>query len=108
MLRPGRRVAASTFTLLLCATVAHAVAPRRGPAGDTGVLVAMTALRAPVRTHATIDHGSPRRAAAWARFVATAGGAWQASWDRATSVPSRIWGEGIAVPGASADPAIAV
>src|SRR6185436_12962814 len=41
------------------------------------------------------------------RFVAVAGGHWEASWDRATGIPNRIWGEGIAVPGASADPAIA-
>jgi MYXO-CTERM domain-containing protein len=44
---------------------------------------------------------------AWARFVATRGGGWRASWDRGTGVASRIWGPGIAAPGAMASPAIA-
>jgi hypothetical protein len=106
MLGHGRRVAATTIALLLTATAAHAVAPRFGArAADQG-LVAMTPLRAPLRGHVLVDHGV--RTAAWDRFVAAAGGRWEASWDRATGVPSRIWGEGIAAPGASADPAIAI
>ena len=40
----------------------------------------------------------------WQDFTA-AHGAWRAMWDLDTGVPLRIWGEGIAAPGASADAA---
>ena len=42
----------------------------------------------------------------WQDFTA-AHGAWRAMWDLDTGVPLRIWGEGIAAPGASADAATA-
>jgi hypothetical protein len=45
--------------------------------------------------------------AAWSAFTQKHSGAWQAGWDRATGVPSRIWGDGIAAPGAVADAATA-
>jgi hypothetical protein len=35
--------------------------------------------------------------AAWQKLAA--GGTWQAAWDRATGVPSRIWGSGLPAPG---------
>ena len=47
---------------------------------------------------------TPAGAAAWKAFTA-AHGSWQGLWDEHTGVPARIWGEGIAAPGASADPA---
>ncbi len=43
---------------------------------------------------------------AWDAFVA-GGGAWRSQWDRHTDVPVRIWGEGVAVPGAMASAAVA-
>jgi MYXO-CTERM domain-containing protein len=45
-------------------------------------------------------------AAAWKAFT-TAHGSWQGLWDASTGVPARIWGEGIAAPGANTDPAAA-
>ncbi len=43
----------------------------------------------------------------WTQFLAASGGTWRAQWDATTEVPLRIWGEGIAVPGSMASPAIA-
>jgi cysteine-rich repeat protein len=66
-----------------------------------------------------VAHGTPHRAEVtstwnvpaaarlpWNRFV-DAHGAWQAIWDADTGVPMRLYGRGIAAPGAVADPAIA-
>jgi MYXO-CTERM domain-containing protein len=47
------------------------------------------------------------RQRAWAKLVAEIGPGWQASWDRATGVPSRIFGAGLAAPGVMADAAVA-
>lgn len=47
-----------------------------------------------------------RKTAAWQRFTA-ARGTWQAAWDPATGVPSRLWGAGVEAPGAIASAAIA-
>lgn len=44
---------------------------------------------------------------AWSRFLGDAGARWQASWDRATNVPSRLFGQGLAAPGAVRDPSAA-
>src|SRR5688572_21592026 len=107
----ARAVAIGTLALAL-APQAHAVAPRGAAthapaqaARESG-LVAMTQLKRPLRSAIRLDH-TPLRPAAWSRFVAAAGGRWEATWDHATAVPSRIFGEGIAVPGASADPDVA-
>ncbi|MBZ0235278.1 MAG: M36 family metallopeptidase, partial [Deltaproteobacteria bacterium] len=57
------------------------------------------------RAHAPIDWTVPRRmASAWSKFRAQHG-QWQAIWDHDRDGASRIWGEGIAAPGASGDPA---
>jgi cysteine-rich repeat protein len=77
-------------------------APAAGPsvAGASAVGVAARAPR-------ILDgNAPPARAAAWKAFTARRG-AWQVSWDVATATPARIWGEGIAAPGANRDPAIA-
>ncbi|HEY0190230.1 MAG TPA: hypothetical protein VGC42_03860, partial [Kofleriaceae bacterium] len=58
----------------------------------------------PLRAQAQLT-GQPRPSAAWARLGAT--GSWQAAWDRATGVPSRIWGSGLPAPGASASAVLA-
>jgi cysteine-rich repeat protein len=62
-----------------------------------------------VRTEVFVRYGQvPQpRALAWSRFLAAAGATWQASWDQATGVPSRIFGRGVAAPGAVRDPAAA-
>jgi cysteine-rich repeat protein len=56
-----------------------------------------------------LDHGGPPAPAlpAWARFAADRAGPWRASWDRATGVPTRIYGGSIPVPGAMRDAAVA-
>lgn len=46
------------------------------------------------------------RAAVWKDFTARRG-RWWASWDATTGTPRRIWGEGIAAPGASRDADVA-
>jgi hypothetical protein len=57
------------------------------------------------RKHAPIDWTAPRRMhAAWSKFRAQHG-AWSAQWDHDRDAPSRVWGEGIAAPGANADAA---
>src|SRR5262245_20937461 len=106
MLAHGRRVAACTFVMLLAASAAHAIAPRGVRRIDDDGVVAMGTKAVPVRRQIRLDH-APMRPVEWQRFVAAAGGTWTATWDHATAVPSRIWGSGIAAPGASADPDIA-
>ena len=46
-------------------------------------------------------------AKAWTRLTDTHGRRWQAVWDLDRGIPLRVFGEGIAAPGASADPVIA-
>lgn len=55
----------------------------------------------PLRAERRLSFGAPV-GGAWQRFTTAVRGSWQAAWDRATGVPSRIWGEGIAAPGAMA------
>ena len=50
----------------------------------------------------------PARAAAWAALQTQQPGLTEATWDVATSVPSRIWGAGRAYPGSVADATIAL
>src|SRR5262245_7912088 len=71
--------------------------PLETAAGDAG------RIQAPVRWNAP-----PAKAAAsaWQRFVAEHG-AWESLWDDQTGVPMRLWGEGVAVPGASGSADIA-
>ena len=101
-------------SLLLTAAAAAAV-PRTGRTGDPGssrpalpadTLTAMPSagVARPLRAQAAVRWSQPA-AAAWQKLAAT--GVWHAAWDRATGVPSRIWGSGIAAPGAMAQPAVA-
>ncbi len=48
-----------------------------------------------------------RSSVAWSRFSLAAGTSWRAAWDPATGVPSRIWGPGVFVFGASGSAVIA-
>lgn len=104
-------------SLVLVATTAHAVVPRSpagpGPGQATRPLVAdtLTALPAanvkkPLRTHADV-RWAQTPSAAWTAFEARVGGRWRAAYDRATGVPSRIWGSGFVTPGANASSVIA-
>lgn len=61
------------------------------------------------RLQPNVTWSTPRDASgAWATFLDQRGGRWRAQWDADTKVPSRIYGEGIATPKASSDPAVAV
>jgi len=107
------RHAASALALLtiLAARPAAAVAPRGALAGVSprAALEALPAARAkaPLRLTTDVTRAMPAaRGLAWVNLAA-AHGAWNATWDRATGVPSRIWGGSVAAPGASASPAIA-
>jgi cysteine-rich repeat protein len=98
-----RHLLTSALPALLLATSAHAVRPpdhlaerplevASGPAAH---VTAQVTGRTPAAAVAALD-----------RFRA-AHGAWQVLWDADAVVPLRLWGEGIAAPGALADPAVA-
>jgi hypothetical protein len=95
-------------SLLFLTTTAGAVVPRasRRIAADTLTAMPSANLAKPLRVERQVKWSHPPTAA-WQKLAAT--GTWQAAWDRATGVPSRIWGSGLAAPGsiASADVAAA-
>lgn len=104
--------AAAALAALAIAAPADAVAPKRSRrAAIPHVEIAATsaaAVKAPLRQRADFELIAPASATpAWHRFQDAHGGRWTASWDRATGVPSRIWGGRIEAPGSSADPAVA-
>lgn len=103
-----RGSAALVGSLVVAAATAHAVVPRQSSRISADTLTARPAagITKPLRTTADVRWGAVT-SAAWSKFTTAAGGRWQASHDRATGVPSRIWGSGIAVPGANAAPQIA-
>jgi hypothetical protein len=100
-------------SLLVLAGTAGAVVPRSSskttrsaprPAADTLTALPAAGVDKPLRTSADVRWSHPATPA-WQKLAATA--AWQASWDRATGVPSRIWGAGIPAPGAVASAEVA-
>jgi hypothetical protein len=106
---PRMAVAARVaLCLALTTATAGAVVPRPTPriAADTLVALPSAGVKAPLRVQQRLV---VRRVvpASYTRFIAAAGGTWDAAWDRATGVPTRIWGSGILVPGSIASPAIA-
>ena len=94
---------------LLVAATAQAFVPHSGPrfAADTLTALPAAGVAKPLRVQEHVLWGQAAPPASWLAFQAVNGGQWQAAWDAATGVPTRIWGSGIAVPGANADPAIA-
>jgi len=99
-------------TIALLAALSGAVpeaAAQVAPASLAGRPELEVASGPPVRRAISVSNGrAPLRAArAWAGFVAEVGPRWQAMWDDATAVPRRLWGQGIAAPGATASPAAA-
>jgi cysteine-rich repeat protein len=108
----GRPATLFLLPCLLVAGVDPALAgPRAQPVPVQSVArpALETATGAPVRSHVDVrwGHTPQRRIGAWSRFVRAAGTSWHASWDQATSVPSRIFGQGVPAPGAVADAAAA-
>ncbi len=97
---------------LLGATAAHATPltdrTRASHARAIEVLPAAGVAK-PVRDHLDVAYQAvpPARAVAWAGLIAGLPGMTEATWDRATGVPSRIWGRGLLVAGSVADPTIA-
>jgi uncharacterized protein (TIGR03382 family) len=107
MMRKRSIAAAVALPALLLSTAAHAVQPTDAVVADERPLE--VAAGAPARTHRTVAWGAAPTAAAAApfqRFVAAHGG-WSAQWDADTGVPQRLWGEGIAAPGAMKSATIA-
>jgi hypothetical protein len=104
--RMQARGATALVATLLAATAADAAAPRAVLGMRAGALTAMPAagVAKPLRAQRDVRWSAPSTAA-WQKLAAT--GAWRAAWDRATGVPSRIWGSGIAAPGAMASAAVA-
>ncbi len=100
------RGATALVATLLVAAAADASAPRSVPGMRADALTAMPAagVAKPLRAQRDVRWSAPP-SAAWRKLAAT--GAWRAAWDRATGVPSRIWGSGIAAPGAMASPVVA-
>lgn len=100
------RGAAVLVGSLLVTGAAHAAGPRATGAIQADTLTAMPAahLGKPLRAQRDVRWSQPP-SAAWQKLAAT--GAWRAAWDRATGVPSRIWGPGIPAPGAMASAAVA-
>jgi uncharacterized protein (TIGR03382 family) len=95
-------------SLLYLTTTAGAVVPRTPLriAADTLIAMPPAQIAKPLRVERHVRWSYPPTAA-WQTLAAT--GTWQAAWDRATGVPSRIWGSGMPAPGsiASADVAAA-
>jgi cysteine-rich repeat protein len=103
-----RRLANTVVLSFLC--IASAAEPASASRQASSVTRAAaptleTAGNLPVRAQISLRHGvTPQgRTAAWSRFLSDAGPAWLASWDEATGVPSRIFGRGVAAPGAVQD-----
>jgi hypothetical protein len=93
---------------VLLPRAATAVVPGGGAAADDADLVVTerALVREQPRRQVTTTASRPLRARAWQHFVAR-GGTWNATWDAATKVPSRIWGSGFAAPGSSGSPEVA-
>ncbi|HSR99335.1 MAG TPA: hypothetical protein VLM79_19925, partial [Kofleriaceae bacterium] len=100
--------AALVSSIFLLTTPAGAAGPRTrtGRAIVADELTAMPAagIAKPLRAQRDVKWAHPPTQA-WAHLAAT--GTWQAAWDRATGVPSRIWGSGIPAPGAMASADVA-
>ncbi|MDQ3368143.1 MAG: hypothetical protein M3680_22180, partial [Myxococcota bacterium] len=106
--RSAARAGSFALVSLLATASAHAVAPRPARRVVADELTAMPAagLTRQLRSQREVRYAS-QATPAWSRFAVRAGGTWGVAWDSATSVPNRIWGSGIAIPGANASPAIA-
>jgi hypothetical protein len=93
-------------SVLLLTAPAGAVVPHSSHriAGDALTALPSAQIARPLRTQRQVRWSQPA-SAAWNKLART--GSWRAAWDRATGVPSQIWGSGLAAPGAMASPDIA-
>ena len=102
-----RGMAAAVGSILFASASAQAVVPRstsQRVAADTLTAMPAAGLAKPLRTHRGMRFAQ-QATPAWQRFAAT--GSWRAAWDPATGVPTRIWGSGLAAPGANASATVA-
>jgi uncharacterized protein (TIGR03382 family) len=83
----------------LVSATASAVGPHTGPKISADTLTAMptSGVLRPLRSQTTLKWGP----------VSGFPAAWEAAWDAATGVPSRIWGPGLSAPGSVANPDVA-
>ncbi|HUQ05315.1 MAG TPA: DUF4215 domain-containing protein [Kofleriaceae bacterium] len=102
-----RKRALATVAVPLVALVGTATAVRSPDYLDERPLETADGGRGRAFRDVTWDRAPGSAKKAWASFLTTHGGTWRTQWDRTTEVPLRIWGEGIAVPGSMASPAIA-
>lgn len=104
-----RRLALATTLVAALGSSAFAVQGDRGAfrrARDQEVVALPAAgVSRALRSHVSYAHHvvPAQQGAAWSRLQAAAPGLTRSSWDRATNVPSRIWGRGLDVPGSVAD-----
>jgi MYXO-CTERM domain-containing protein len=98
--------AALVSILVVLTTTAEAAGPRtqRGIVADALTAMPAAGIAKPLRAQRDVKWSHPPTAG-WQKLAGT--GTWQAAWDRATGVPSRIWGSGIAAPGTIASPTAA-
>ncbi len=100
------RLIAGVLPAILLASSAHAYRqPTQLPERPYEVNKAAQLAQPTARKVAAVAPAS-RAAAAFTRFT-DRHGAWKALWDAGTSVPLRLYGEGIAAPGSNADATIA-
>jgi MYXO-CTERM domain-containing protein len=102
-----RKRALATIAVPLVALVGTATAVRSPDYLDERPLETADGGRGRAFRDVTWDRAPDSAKKAWTRFLVTHAGTWRTQWDRTTEVPLRIWGEGIAVPGSMASPAIA-
>jgi len=102
----ARGLAVLVTAAVAAAAPAGAVVPvaDRRVAADSLTAMAGAALAKPLRVERQLRWGAPATPD-WQKLAAT--GRWLGAFDRATGVPSRIWGSGIPAPGATASPDIA-
>jgi hypothetical protein len=101
-----RGLAVLVGSLLALTTPGRAAVPRTDHRVVADSLTAMpsSGVTRPLRTERRVT-SSRVVSPAWQKLGAT--GRWQATWDRATGVPSRIWGSGLAAPGSIASAELA-
>jgi MYXO-CTERM domain-containing protein len=101
-----KKRALATIALPLAALTSTATAVRKPDYLDERPLETATGQRGRAARDIMWDRAPASAQRAWDRFLA-GGGQWRVQFDRTTEVPLRIWGEGIAVPGAMGSPDVA-
>jgi hypothetical protein len=110
----ARTLSARTLAAIAAGTLAAAGSAQATPHVVESPLINasghdLVATGLPARTHRLVTATVPKQhERSFAQFVARHG-RWQGMWDTASGAPHRLWGQGIAAPGAmvSADAALA-